>query len=73
MKLANKVDIQRRIYELSVEDILTIINEDGLELELNEKDISFIEEKVGGFIDWRSAISFALSELKVLRKKNASN
>ena len=68
----NSIDVERRIYELSVEDILTVIEEDELFLELNDNDIDFIEEKVAAYIDWRSAISLALSDLES-SKKNENN
>lgn len=44
MNQINSLDIERKIYELSVEDILTVIEEEELGLELSEKDIGFIEE-----------------------------
>lgn len=62
------IDTERKIYELSVEDILTVIEEDELGLELSEKDIDFIEERIGDMIDWRSIISSALSDLENFRK-----
>ena len=68
----NSIDVERKIYELSVEDILTVIEEDELFLELNDNDIDFIEEKVAAYIDWRSAISLALSDLES-SKKNENN
>jgi hypothetical protein len=52
------------IYSLSVEDILTIIEENNLEIILDEKMVKFIEDKVGDIIDWRGAIEFALYECK---------
>lgn len=68
MNQINSLDIERKIYELSVEDILTVIEEEELGLELSEKDIGFIEERVGDMIDWRSIISSALSDLENFRK-----
>lgn len=68
MNQINSLDIERKIYELSVEDILTVIEEEELGLELSEKDIGFIEERVGDMIDWRSIISSALSDLENFQK-----
>ena len=68
MNQINSLDIERKIYELSVEDILTVIEEEELALELSEKDIGFIEERVGDMIDWRSIISSALSDLENFQK-----
>jgi hypothetical protein len=52
------------IYSLSVEDILTVIEENNLKIILDEKMVKFIEDKVGDIIDWRGAIEFALYECK---------
>lgn len=67
MKQTNHIDIERSIYSLSVEDILTIIEEDELDVKLDEKTITFIGEKIGEFVDWRGAIEFAIVELKKQR------
>ena len=52
------------IYSLSVEDILTVIKENNMKINLNEKKVKFIEDKIGDIIDWREAIEFALFEYK---------
>jgi hypothetical protein len=52
------------IYSLSVEDILTIIEENNLKIILDEEMVKLIEDKVGDIIDWRGAIEFALYECK---------
>ncbi len=41
-----------------------VLEESDIDLELEESDIRFIEDKVGEMIDWRSAIETALLELK---------
>lgn len=50
------------IYSLSVEDILTVIKENDMDINLDERKLSFIQDKVGDIIDWRGAIYFALFE-----------
>lgn len=50
------------IYSLSVEDILTVIKENNMDINLDERKVSFIQDKVGDIIDWRGAIEFALFE-----------
>jgi hypothetical protein len=62
--MRNKMNKDKVIYSLSVEDILTIIEENNLEIILDEKMVKFIEDKVGDIIDWRGAIEFALYECK---------
>ncbi|MBU2445724.1 MAG: hypothetical protein KJ666_09150 [Bacteroidetes bacterium] len=57
------------IYQLSVEDILTVIKDNDIRIKIKEEDIHFIEEKVGDIIDWRGAIEFALFELIKSKKK----
>ena len=41
-----------------------VIEDNEMDIRIEESDISFIEEKVGEIIDWRSAIEIALWELK---------
>jgi len=59
---------ERIIYSLSVEDILNVIKENNMKINLNEKKVKFIEDKVGEIIDWRGAIEFALFEYKNKRE-----
>lgn len=58
------MDREQEIYSLNVEDIFTVIEDSDIDMELEESDISFIEDKVGDMIDWRSAIEYALLKLK---------
>lgn len=57
------------IYQLSVEDILTVIEDNELKIKIKESDIPLLEDRIGNFIDWRGAIEFALMELKNSREK----
>lgn len=53
------------IYSLSVDDILTVMEDnDNLKINLNENTVNFIQDKIGDIIDWRGAIEFALFEYK---------
>ncbi len=63
------MDKEKIIYQLSVEDIFTVIAENGDKIKIKENDISYIEKKIGDAIDWRGAIEYALFELS-LSKKN---
>ena len=58
------MDRKQEIYKLVVEDIFMVIEDNEMDIKIEESDISFIEEKVGEIIDWRSAIEIALWELK---------
>ncbi len=57
------------VYQLSVEIFFNIIEDNGLNVQLSETDITFIEEKVGNYIDWRGAIENALWELQSSKEK----
>lgn len=63
------MDKEKIIYQLSVEDILTVIEDSENRIKIKPEDISFIEEKVGDIIDWRGAIEYALFELSNSKKK----
>jgi hypothetical protein len=63
LKRGMNMDMEQEIYKLTVEDIFTVIDDSDINIELKESDISFIEDRVGETIDWRSAIETALFEL----------
>ncbi len=63
------MDKDKIIYQLSVKDILTVIEDNELKIKINESDIHLLEDRIGNFIDWRGAIEFALIELENSRKK----
>ena len=60
---------EKVIYSLSVEDILTVIEDNNWDIKIKKEDIPFIKKKVGDIIDWRGAIEFALQEIKDSKKK----
>jgi len=62
------MDKEKIIYQLSVEDIFNIIDDNDLNLQLSETDITFIEEKIGNYIDWRGAIENTLWELQSFKE-----
>jgi len=64
------MDNEKVIYSLCVEDILTVIEDNDIEIKLNQKDMEFIEDKIGDIIDWRGSIEFALWELTSRKQKN---
>ena len=63
------MDKYKIIYQLSVKDILIVIEDNELKIKINESDIHLLEDRIGNFIDWRGAIEFALMELENSRKK----
>jgi hypothetical protein len=52
----------RPIYQLCVNDVRSVIEDDGFHLELNENLILRLEKKVGDYIDWHGIISLALTD-----------
>jgi hypothetical protein len=63
------MDKEKIIYQLSVEDIFNVIEENELDVQLSEADITFIEEKIGNYINWFESIDHALWELKRSKEK----
>jgi hypothetical protein len=58
------------IYSLSVEDILTVMEDNAiLEINLNKDAVNFIQDRIGDIIDWRGAIEFALFEYRNRKEK----
>ena len=53
---------ERTIYSLEVADLQTVANEE-LGRNLTEKEIKLVEEEVGGYIDWYTAIHLAIIEV----------
>ena len=62
MKKKEILDPNRSIYQLCINDVRSVIEEDGFDLELNEDLILHLEKKLGNYIDWRSAMNFALAD-----------
>jgi len=65
------MDNEKIIYSLRVSDIFTVMEENNIMIKLNSQDIEFIEDRIGGVIDWRGAIEFSLFDLKRKRSPNA--
>jgi hypothetical protein len=63
------MDKDEIIYQLTVKDILTVIEDNELKIKINKSDIHLLEDRIGNFIDWRGAIEFALMELENSREK----
>jgi hypothetical protein len=51
------------IYKLVVEDILTVAEDNDIELNFTDKEIEQIAEKVGDYTDWRDAIFMAINDI----------
>jgi len=60
---------EQTLYAITNEDVKNISDE--INISVSEKDIPFIEDKIGNFIGdtWREAIEYALWELEQSKKK----
>lgn len=50
------------IYQLSVEDIQTVAEEE-LERKLTDKEIEIVADKVGDYVPWYDAINYAILDV----------
>ncbi len=62
------MDKDKVLYAITVEDVIDFAEEN--DLKFKEKDLNFIEEKIGDFLGsiWYDAIDSALAELKSSKK-----
>lgn len=47
------------IYSLNIEDVQNVAEEE-FERELTKKELKIVEDKIGDYIDWYSAIDFTI-------------
>lgn len=54
---------QKTLYTITTEDVINISNQENIPF--TEKDMSFIEDKIGDYFGdkWQDAIKYALDEL----------
>lgn len=53
----------RIIYSINVEDVQNVADQE-LDRELTDKEIEFIENRLGDYVDWYGAIASAIGDLK---------
>ncbi|MCI0454607.1 MAG: hypothetical protein L0Y68_06385 [Candidatus Dadabacteria bacterium] len=58
----------RIVYSVNVEDLQNVAEQE-LDRELSDKEIRFIEERLGDYIDWYGAIASTFNELTKKRFK----
>lgn len=56
----------RIIYSINVEDLQSVADQE-LDRELTEKEIKFVENRLGDYVDWYGAIASAINDLSKLR------
>jgi len=66
------IDTSRIIYSLNIEDVQTVAEEE-IGRELSEKELEIVEDKLGDYIDWYSAIDFTIqNEILKLGENNGT-
>ena len=60
---------EKVLYAITSEDVMNVSDE--IDIPVSAKDMSFIEDKIGGFFDdqWHDAVEYALTELEDDREK----
>jgi predicted transcriptional regulator len=53
------IDPSKIIYSINIEDVQNVAAEE-LERKLTKKELEIIEDKIGNYIDWYSAIDIAI-------------
>ena len=63
------MDKDKILYAITIEDVVNISEEIGIDF--TENDIDFIQDKIGDFMGsyWSDAVEFALQELKSKQPK----
>ena len=56
------MDVKKTVYSINVEDIQNVA-EEQLGRELTEKEVNFVEDRLGDYIDWYDSICIALNDL----------
>ncbi len=61
------MDAARVIYSINIEDVQNVA-EEHLGREASKKELKIVEDKLGNYIDWYEAITFALNDAVNLKK-----
>jgi len=56
------MDVDKIVYSINVEDIQNVA-EEQLGRELTEKEVNFVEDRLGDYIDWYDSIFFVFNDL----------
>lgn len=65
------IDTSKIVYSLNIEDVQNVAEEE-LGRELTEKELKIVEDKVGDYIDWYSAIDMTIQNEILNRGKNGT-
>lgn len=70
--LGNDMKPSKIIYSLNIEDVQTVAEEE-IGRELSKKELEIVEDKIGDYIDWYSAIDIAIQNEILNLGKNAAS
>lgn len=59
---------ERIVYSINVEDLQMVADQE-LDRKLTEKEIKFVEDRLGDHVDWYGAITSAINDLSKSRKR----
>lgn len=65
------IDTSKIIYSINIEDVQNVAEEE-LGREFTEKELKIVEDKLGDYIDWYSAIDNTIRNEISIRGKNAA-
>ena len=66
------IDTSRIVYSLNIEDVQNVAEEE-IGRELSEKELEIVEDKIGDYIDWYSAIDITIRNEILNLDKNAAS
>ena len=65
------INTSKIIYSINIEDVQNVAEEE-LGRKLSKKELKIVEDKLGDYIDWYSAIDFTIRNEILRRGKNAA-
>jgi len=66
------IDTSRIIYSINIEDVQNVAEEE-LGRKLSERELEIVEDKIGDYIDWYSAIDLTIRNEILNLGKNATS
>lgn len=66
------IDTSRIIYSINIEDIQNVAEEE-LGRKLSKRELEIVEDKIGDYIDWYSAIDLAIQNGILNHGENAAS
>jgi len=66
------IDTSRTIYSINIEDVQNVAEEE-LGRKLSKRELEVIEDKIGNYIDWYSAIDLAIQNGILNHGENAAS